>query len=327
MQHSGYAPTDFVWDHNTLITIPDGIATAYPWDAAATFWEPTSPQKLNKYSIKNSIMGYDFQGDGGSCGTVFSANFTNTTVDRIANPNAGCMAYSNVGATNTFTNWSSQSGNAGVGFVNLSGGDYHLAPTSPYSASCASGCGFTSSDGTDVGADIDLVNMATSGAIAGTPTWDQQAGLVLTPGSTKLVFRYEAPTTAACTAAVYRAPARIAGNQVASIADSAASSISDVLHRQIYVSGLAASTHYWYKLACGGVLMVGDFFTRPAGSGTYIFTFDWSAPTAMRYSSSAAMSSPITLSAATHQSIPVASDSVVYAQVGTTGPITILIAP
>jgi hypothetical protein len=46
-----------------------------------------------------------------------------------------------------------------VGFVNLSGGDYHLAPWSSYKN--------TGTDGKDVGADIDAVNAATSCAISG----------------------------------------------------------------------------------------------------------------------------------------------------------------
>jgi len=73
--------------------------------------------------------------------------------------------------------------------------------------------------------------------------------------------------------------------------------------------------------------MIGGTFTRAAGSGTYSFTFDWSVPTAMRYSASTNMAIPTSLSVATRQSVPVATDSVIYAQVGTTGPITMLLAP
>jgi hypothetical protein len=46
-----------------------------------------------------------------------------------------------------------------VGFVNLAGGDYHLAASSPYKNAA--------SDGKDVGADIDAVNAATACAISG----------------------------------------------------------------------------------------------------------------------------------------------------------------
>jgi trehalose-6-phosphatase len=46
-----------------------------------------------------------------------------------------------------------------VGFVNYSGGDYHLSATSPYKNA--------GTDGKDIGADIDAVNSATAGAING----------------------------------------------------------------------------------------------------------------------------------------------------------------
>jgi hypothetical protein len=48
-----------------------------------------------------------------------------------------------------------------VGFVNLSGGDYHLSLTSPYR-----GAG---SDGKDLGANIDLINTGTAGVLEGRP--------------------------------------------------------------------------------------------------------------------------------------------------------------
>src|SRR5262249_34526060 len=45
--------------------------------------------------------------------------------------------------------------NAAVGFVNDSGGDYHLAPSSPYKNGA--------SDGTDIGANIDIITSTTGG--------------------------------------------------------------------------------------------------------------------------------------------------------------------
>ena len=46
-------------------------------------------------------------------------------------------------------------GLSAIGFVNLSGGDYHLASTSSYKGAA--------SDGTDVGANIDTILAATAG--------------------------------------------------------------------------------------------------------------------------------------------------------------------
>jgi len=329
--YGGHAASQDFLDHNTIVA-PDGISGS-PYNPASYLYENTiSTAKHDRIVFTNSIGSYDITGDNGVngwAGLALIANaFTNTHWDRMVLIGTSGTYTGSAGATNTFTNTALPANTAAVGFVNAAAGDYHLSPSSPYSAGCSSGCAFTASDGTDLGADIDLVNMATSGAAAGTPPWDQQAGLKVTPGSTKLLFSYQSPTTAACTATIYSAAARISGNQVASVADSSADSVSDALTRQLYISGLTASTHYWYKLSCGGgVLLVGDAFTRAAGSGTSQFSFDWSAPVAMQYSSSRSMSNAVSLPAATRQFIPVAANSVVYAQVGTTGPITILIAP
>src|SRR5437016_6285597 len=46
-----------------------------------------------------------------------------------------------------------------VGFLNLAGGDYHLAPSSPYKN--------TATDGRDLGADIDALTAATASALSG----------------------------------------------------------------------------------------------------------------------------------------------------------------
>ena len=73
--------------------------------------------------------------------------------------------------------------------------------------------------------------------------------------------------------------------------------------------------------------MLGTFTTQAPGQGTSQMTFDWSAPTGMQYSSSSDMSNAVALPPSSRQSIPVGSNSVVYAQVGAAGPITILIAP
>ncbi len=160
------------------------------------------------------------------------------------------------------------------------------------------------------------MNMATSGAAAGTP-WDQQSRLQLDPKRSMAVFRYQAPTGAACTATVYNAPARIAGNVVGSVTgDSAASSIEDGLRRELLYIGLTASTHYWYSLVCGGgVIMVGDFWTTPPGSGTYQFTRDDAAAPALTYCTDKPLTTGcVSLGSAARQTIPVASNAVIYYQ-------------
>ena len=321
---SGRGSLQDIFDHNTIIQ-PDGVTTS-PYVPNAYLYDLTGmPSPLNdQNAYTNSINSYDYPG-GGIAG--FRNDFTNTTWNRMALIGGTGTYTGSAGPGNTMTNTSLPANTAAVGFVNAAAGDYHLSPASPYSASNGSAT-LLSNDGTDLGADIDLLNMATSGAVAGTPPWDQQAGLQLSLGSTQVVFQYEAPTFSVCTATLYTAPARISSNQAASVADSSANSVADGVARQLYISGLNPSTHYWYKLACGGgVLLVGDTYTRAVGSGTSQFSFDWNAAVAMQYSSSRSMSSAVSLPAATRQLIPVAANSVVYVQVGTTGPITILIAP
>jgi hypothetical protein len=327
----GYPASASFRSHNTVV-MPDG-SDAYPLYQSVAFFASTDTGgsgcppafgPIDLMTFKNSITATDFQGDCYNGGGMLSNYFTHSTFtnNALVNHNAG-VNYGSPGATNTFTNFATPANNAAVQFT----ADYHLSSTSPFSAQNGSHT-LLSDDGTDLGADIDLINMATSGAAAGTPPWNVQAGLRVTAGSTSTVFRYTAPTSDACTAQVFGAPARIAANQAASVADSSPGSISNGTTRELYVSGLLPSKHYWYSLACGGgVLMVGEFLTRSAGNGIIQFAFDWSSPTPMLYSSSPTMAGATSLPAATRQFIPVASNSVVYAQQGIAGPITMLIAP
>ena len=317
------------WLSDSSFLTPAPITLSPSVDGSCTF-----PTTMNMVNWKNSIMLGDFAGECVSQGGAIAAFMTNSTFTNNVFLKGTSGGYGSPGAGNIFdvAHTAFPTLNSTIHYVNGTGGyggaaDYHLDPTSPYSAANSSAT-LLSTDGTDLGADIDLVNMASSGAAAGTPPWDQMAGLRVNPGSSQLVFRYTAPTSDACTATIYRAPARIPANQVASIADNSANSISDALTRELYVSGLQPSTPYWYKLACGGgVLLVGDLLTRKTGTVPVQFGFDWNSPTPMQYSSSPTMSNPVSLPAATRQFVPVAANSVVYVQAGTAGPITMLIAP
>jgi hypothetical protein len=333
-QVGGVAPyfNGDLWNHNTIYQ-----QDSYPFTNITPMYAPTptgacppyNPIPVNQVSYQNSIVPGDFLGDCNSAGVLIASNYSNSTFLRNALKGA-TGNYSNVGPSNTWTGAAFPTSNAAIGYINGTGGmagNYQLAPTSPYSAQNPSATQL-SDDGTDLGADIDLINMATSGAAAGTPTWDQQAGLRVDAGSGQVVFRYTSPTVDVCTATVYGAPARIPANQVAVVADSSANSLSNANARELYVSGVQPATRYWYKLACGGgVLMVGNFLTRAAGHQNLQFSFDWSTPTPMQYSSSRNMSSAVSLPAATRQYIPVAANSLVYVQTGVVGPMTMLIAP
>lgn len=324
------------WNHNTIWT-----ADSYPFAASLTPMYASSPTGAcgpftpipYTTNFFNSIMPGDFLGDCTSAGALLLAYYTNSNF--AANVLKGATgSYSSVGATNNWSGAAFPATNASIGYVNGTGtitGDYHLAPTSPYSAQNANATQL-GTDQTDLGADIDMVEMATSGVLAGTPPWDVQAGLQVNPGSSQVVFNYTAPTSDPCTATIYNLPARIPANQVASASDNSANSVSDASRRELLVTGLPAlptqQSDYYYKLACGGgVLMVGSFAKRESGRAILEVAYSWSSPTAMEYSSSSDMSGAVSLPPAKQQVIPVAANSVVYVRQGTAGPVTILIAP
>jgi hypothetical protein len=320
------------WNHNTIWLqdrFPYNNATPMSANSPNGACPPYTPVPNNLFTYTNNIAPGDFIFQCVGPSTGIATFYTNGTFQNNALTGA-TGNYSNVGSSNSWTHTVTPANIAAVGFVNGTGtmsGDYHLASTSNHSASNPF---FTqlATDATDLGADIDMINMATSGAAAGTPPWNQQAGLRIDPGSSQAVFHYTAPTTDACTATIYSAAARIAGNQVVATADTSANSISNANDREIYVSGLQSSTAYWYKLACGGgVLMVGKFSTRAPGRQALLFNFDWSNPTPMQYSPSPSMADAVSLPPATRQFIPVAANSLVYVQKGPAGPITMLIAP
>lgn len=345
---NGGNPISFQGDlqaHNSLY-LPDSgygsVAPAPMFTASPTGGNPPFPQfTMNLENFQNNLEVGDFQADSVNSGNALLYYYSNSTFTNNA-LKAATGSYANVGTPqmNSWANFDNPMANSNIGWVNATGtivGDYHLACTSAYAA-CNGSATRLSTDGTDLGADIDMVTMMTSGAIAGTPPWDIAARLNVEPYSTSVIFRYQAPTSGVCTATLYNAPARISGNQVASVADSAAASVSAGLDRQIVITGLTAGTQYWPKLSCGGgVLMIGigggtgiaSFTTKAAGSGTYNWQFGFNASTAMRYSIDPTfMTGVTTLGAATNQTVPVTHAQVTaYAQVGTTGPVTIIGAP
>jgi len=293
---------------------------------------------------KNNLHVGDYHGQcwtPTSSPNSISAFYITSTFTNNVLKGADSTGYNNTGGQFNKAMTGFPANNAAIGFSNASQSstnvsDFCLGNTSPYSAQNGSAT-LLSDDGTDLGVDCQMLAMMTSGAKAGVRNWDVAAHLFYDIGSTSVVIRYTAPTSAACTATLYSAPARISGNQVAQVADSAATSVQNGLDRNLLITGLSASTAYYPKLDCGNnIVMIGTgggqypFTTKAAGSGTTNFPFLWSAATAMQYGSTlsgGAIVSPTVLSAATTQPIPVVHGTPEYAQVGTTGPITILIKP
>jgi hypothetical protein len=307
-----------LWNHNTIWTqdsYPIALAPIYV-NSPNGACPPYTPVPSNLVSYSNSIVPGDFSQQ---CGYGVSFFYSNTSWANNALKNGTSSLYSSVGAGNSFTNGVYPGSNAAIGYSVGSGtnpANYKLAATSPFSAANGSATQL-STDGADLGADIDLVTMATSGAAAGTPPWPIMYRLNVAPGSTGAILSYTAPTSAACTVTVYNSHVRSPANVVATVADSTTASVSDGTTRYLVVpvSTLTASTPYWYGLACGGgVLMVGQFSTLAAGSGTTYFPFSFSSAQVLIYSNNKAMTGATALPSSANPLVPVVTNTVVYVQ-------------
>ena len=129
-------------DHNTAFQTGEVIAAAGTADTAFTYRNNLSPN--NQYGV----AGDNYYGDPlGTLATYFPGAVFLKNILQGGDP-------SKYPPNNFFPATMND-----VGFVNFSGGDYHLAASSPYKNA--------GTDGKDVGADIDSVNSATAGAISG----------------------------------------------------------------------------------------------------------------------------------------------------------------
>ncbi len=323
--------TDDYWNHNTFWfpdsysfgTIP--LIAKNPSSAGAC--PPYVPLPIVRLFWLNTLTAGDVTtpcnaGHSGITDVFDGSGFANNAF-RNSNPGYWPYTNANVGATNTWagigTGWPTT--NAGMGFnsgtTGLISDDYRLLVTSPYSAANNTATQLAP-DGTDLGVDIDAINMATIGAAAGTPPLDQKSGLHIDIGSTKAVAKLTSPG-GACTWTVYNTAVRNlfgGGNIVASVADTAGTAIRDGARVEIPVTGLTASTHYWYKMVCGSAIMVGEFLSHAAGSATLTFGESWSVATAMKACDDKALTVSCTsFSAALNVAVPVNAGAIRYTAV------------
>ena len=308
---------DCQYNHNTIVSGVTGGKGA-SWDTAA-FTRPL---------LSNSIWYANLYGNLGDLGNPVSTywgtgNVTNSVaVDNVSSQGApGSM-----GAYATNGKWIT---NATTLFTSSS--DFHLQATSPYSASCASGCDYTGTDGKDLGADIDAVTGATGGAVSGAPWLGGSVQVVL--GSTRAIVKYTAPDASACTVKLYtdvgRKTLSADTNSAPNQADDRTGNVTSGTSRQFVlgtVSALTASTQYWAVGTCGTSTFMQPIKTYAAGSGTYNITTTYSSALTGQYSSSADMSSPTAISSSTTHVVPIATGLIRYYQ-RTSGPIAALVAP
>jgi hypothetical protein len=330
--------------HNTVV-MPDG-SNAYPQFQSSAFIGSVDSGTtcvvnfgfIDRAVYKNNITATDWQATGVNGGGTF-CYFTNAfySNNAIVNHNSGISYSSIAGTGNTFTNFdTSAANNAAVQYVSPSTGDYHLAPGSPYSAATTSPA-LLSDDGTDLGADIDKINQATSGAAAGTPPWNVMYHMQVTCGPDRCVFSYTAPTAASCTISGYYALARnLSGSAAFSVIDTGVSgAVIDGLYRQIPITGLTpGGTAYpgGYSVACGGgVIMLGALQTTPTSSVSRPVTVSASTSRTWSLCGDAACSAVLGTATGTQATFLVAHGTTDYVAVTVGGvpvtPATVVIAP
>ncbi len=180
-----HGPQDVVFDHNTF-------------ENGRTIVNVDTPQyPVNKFVFTNNIVAhntYGLFGDGASGqGDAVWTMYFNKVNDRflknvIMDDQAKATLYDNQARTGVHapnlravnywpTSW------ANVGFVNQAGGDYHLASGGTYKN--------VGTDGFDPGANIDLVNASTSGAISG--QWGSSFAYMSGPST--LMIQFDGSTT------------------------------------------------------------------------------------------------------------------------------------
>lgn len=305
---------DCLFDHNTVSSnTTAGSGLAFDTNPLARFRMSNSITHENQYGL---------QYDGGvACTTYLPSPSIMTNIVMIRSDT------SSGSETSCATNWKHIS-SATTMFVGS--GNYRLQTTSPYSAACASGCDFAGTDGKDLGADVDLVDEATGGAVSGTP-WLKQSVRVF-PGSTKALVQYTAPSASACDVKLYTNYARTtlhtdtdAGGEQT---DARSGSITSGNYRQLVLgtaSALTASTQYWLKVTCESSIAIVPVKTLAAGSGTYNEVIKYPSAVTGEYSSNADMSSATSISSSTTHTVPVATGAVVYYR-RTGGQVTALVA-
>jgi hypothetical protein len=262
-----------VLDHNTFVLGESGTSNRYAYNM-----NKSGSVVSDRITLSNNVfagVGGVTSQDGFGCSAVpnFVTNFSLANNMFWGTPQGDHGWPSQYGACASGNIWTNVASAVPADvFTNPSAGDYSLKVGS-------SGIG-AATDSTDIGINYPRLADATSGAIAGTPTWSEQANLRISSiTSTAAVLAYAAPTSSTCTAILSTAPTYsplhadtdTGGEQ----SDDRSGNITDGLQRQFVFGGssaLSASTRYWYKLTCGTRVMVGQFQTLPTGSGTLYTT-------------------------------------------------------
>jgi hypothetical protein len=167
------------------------------------------------------------------------------------------------GATDTTTSWTLCPSNnpstgtytgvtirAGVQFTDYDNADYRVSSTSIYKGKA--------SDGADPGADLDIVDAATAGAISGNANPYLDMYLKAEPSDTSVVLSYRAYDMTACTVKVSTTRA-----YTVDLAEPEPTHTRTGIIGTVTVSGLTPSTNYYARLSCAGKPIETTFITKP----------------------------------------------------------------
>lgn len=160
-------------------------------------------------------------------------------------------------------------------FTDKAAKNFRLVPNSPFSAACTEKCEYAADNQRDLGADIDRVEQETSGAVSGTPSWDELFGLRIEAlEATTASLSYYVRTDEVCTLNVSTNPSfRTTIPDVDSTvgdnrqSDNREGNQADGPKRTFLLGSiqpLTPDTTYFYKLQCASGSQSGSFKTKPA---------------------------------------------------------------
>lgn len=254
------------FENNTVYSgIPTGMGVMYDTGVMTGFRFANNIAHYNGYGILGDIV-------GGEC---LAINYYMTAGSVFTNNvliHSGVSVPTNIGSCTQNSKYVPPSVPL---FTNPGTKNFRLNSTSPYSAFCKNGCDFKATNTKDLGADIDEVLEATSGAASGTPNWATLAGLrVDSIGSDRAVLWYRVPSEVACT---LRASTDFNLTSVIPDVDpliefgrdmdTRTSNVAESGER-FFVLGqlvpLMPETKYYLRLTCGERVMSTELKTRPA---------------------------------------------------------------
>jgi hypothetical protein len=190
----------------------------------------------------------------------------------------------------------------------------------------------TGPDGSDPGADVLQIQDRIY-------RWSDQAGLLSTDmgiqrmapnlatvqqGSKYTTLRFRRFNSGTCTVQLFTNANRSTAHSDTPSAASCVRSTSFTDGNEVTfafgtTANLTASTKYFWKIIDGDRIMVGEFKTAAAGSGTWQCPVQIGSAATLTYSANADLSSPTVLPSATSFVVPTATGTLKYWQIGTNG--------